>query len=263
MPAPRPHSAIARIGQLPPGTGRVRLRHSAAWSELVVDHPERAGAVSPAMMMDFVRIADELGETPGAVVVLRSTSGRAFCAGGDLSAVRAHLLDRAGAAAMLDTMTWALDSIARHAAIVIGAVDGAALGGGAELVTICDHIVMGDRARLGFVHAGLGVSPGWGGTRRLIARVGSRRALQLMLDPRARSADECARLGLADEVVPHAEVLRVARALARRVAAIPADTRRGLAAVIRAEGVGERSLFLDLWGGPAHLEALAGVAAGR
>jgi len=251
------------LRSLPRGTGRITGTVTGNILKLVLDHPERAGAVSPGMMLDLHHIIAPMKPEDGTVVLLSSTAPRAFCAGGDLRSVRAHLMDTERAAAMVDVMTAALDRLSRVAACVVAAVEGPALGGGAELLTACDIVVVGQRARIGFVHAGLGVSPGWGGARRLVARVGRRQALKWLLDPAPRSAEDAVLEGMADHCVAAGTALEAARDIAHRFAATPVRARAAAARLAKHPNADERATFLDLWGGPDHRASLATVGAGR
>ena len=120
--------------------------------------------------------------------------------GGDLKDVRSHLMNPSAAAGMPAVMGGALDRLASLNAVIVAAVEGAALGGGAELLTAADWVIAADDAQIGFVHAALGVSPGWGGGHRLVRKVGHRAALPVLVGARKMTAAQSAVLGLVDEV---------------------------------------------------------------
>ena len=98
-------------------------------------------------------------------MILSGADQYAFCAGGDLRDVRQSLLDSEQGRIMCEQMTHNLDLLLQLPSFVIAAVEGAALGGGAEVLTACDALICGESSTIGFVHASLGVSPGWGGGR--------------------------------------------------------------------------------------------------
>jgi ethylmalonyl-CoA/methylmalonyl-CoA decarboxylase len=231
--------------------------------ELVIDHPERAGAVSPGMMIELAEAVEAIDPNQGLVALIHSTATGAVCAGGDLRSVRENLLDRSKAAAMCDVMTVTLDRLATRCAYVVAAVEGPAVGGGAEILTCCDHIVVSEKASIGFVHASLGVSPGWGGARRLVRRVGRQKALRWLMEPGRRSSKACALEGMADQVVDTGTALAVARSLAEGITALPTASRVAAARLGKGAEANERTEFLNLWGGPAHLASLAAVRKGR
>ena len=163
----------------------------------------------------------------------------------------------------------ALDRLAGLNAVIVAAVEGAALGGGAELLTAVDWVIAADDAQIGFVHAALGVSPGWGGGRRLGRKVGHRAALPILIGARKMTAEQSAVVGLVDEVVARGEAETSAREWIGRVLARPSEAVQGTLKILRAGrdqpslmSDVERGVFQDLWGGPAHQRALNGVKAG-
>jgi enoyl-CoA hydratase/carnithine racemase len=101
-------------------------------------------------------------------------------------------------------------------------VSGFALGGGCELAMMCDFIIAADNARFGQPEIKLGIIPGAGGTQRLSRLVGPSRAKDLIFSGRMVKAEEALRIGLADRVVPAAEVYPTALAWAAELADGPA-----------------------------------------
>ena len=257
-------AARATLAALPPGRGTVSMVVEDGVAQVIIDNAEARNALSVGMMLALGDIVDRLAAWDGAVVLLRSRDGRAFCAGGDLAAVRRHLLSDGLAAAMSHHMQATLDALRALPLVVCAALEGAAVGGGAELLTVADHVVAGSAARVGFVHARLGVSPGWGGARRLVDQVGPRRALALLSGARLVPADEARALGLVDAVVPAGTAHAAALAHCRAVAALPPEAIRAAVSLARGPSVDEeRAAFLSLWGGPAHVAALARTPHGR
>ena len=102
---------------------------------------------------------------------------------------------------------------------VIAAMHGTPLGGGLELTLACDLVVASERARLGQPEIALGIIPGFGGTQRLVRRVGLGRARELIYLGTMIPAADALRLGLVDRVVPPADVATAAAALAAELAA--------------------------------------------
>ncbi|KPM09711.1 enoyl-CoA hydratase-like protein [Sarcoptes scabiei] len=86
--------------------------------------------------------------------------------------------------------------------ISIAMIEGKALGGGAEIITACDFRVAAANAHIGFVHARLGVTPGFGGGTRLQQLLGPTESLKLMLSARLIGAQEAQRIGLVQHVLP-------------------------------------------------------------
>jgi enoyl-CoA hydratase/carnithine racemase len=138
---------------------------------------------------------------------------KVFAAGADIKEMAdMSYVDMATRAADLSS---ALGAIARIPKPVVAAITGYALGGGCELALACDWRVVADDAKLGQPEIKLGVIPGAGGTQRLARLVGPARAKDLVLSGRMVDAEEALRIGLADRVVPAAEVYEAAAALVR------------------------------------------------
>ncbi len=240
----------AWVATLPPMAGRVHVTPGAV-AEIVIDHPESKNALDPHMMVALADAVDTVGNARA--IVLRG-EGTAFCSGGNLKHVRDHLATPGAGAVFRAFMKDALDRLLAVDGIVIAAVNGFALGGGAELAASCDIVHASPLARIGFVHAKLGVSPGFGGGQRLVRRVGPLRALRLMVDPELLSAADALALGLFDAVTDDPVVS--AHALATRIASLSPEAVRAAKRIAFGGEAAEEAAFAELWGGPAHRSAL-------
>jgi ethylmalonyl-CoA/methylmalonyl-CoA decarboxylase len=224
-------------------------------AELVIDNAARRNAVSPGMMVDLEHALERLEAWDGAAVVVRGAGTKAFCSGGDLEAVERHLLDHGDAMALF--MTDLLDRMHRLRCVVIAAVEGVALGGGAEILTAADLVIASEGASIGFVHATLAVSPGWGGGLRLVEKVGPSNAMRLLALAERHDPAAAKRLGIVDEVVPLGAAVGEAERWRARLASLPPDALRAAIEVARgATRDRERELFVSLWGSPLHRTAL-------
>jgi enoyl-CoA hydratase/carnithine racemase len=155
-------------------------------------------------------------------VVIFGGTGRAFCAGADLSeALTLAENDDAEAAtlAFVDGIAALVSRVERLQRPTIAAVNGLAIAGGLELVLACDLVVASKSARLGDGHAKYGLLPGAGGSARLPRKVGPTRAKYLMFTAEYLSADELAAWGLINQVVPDDELDEAANRLAKTIAA--------------------------------------------
>ncbi len=125
---------------------------------------------------------------------------KVFAAGADIKEMAD--MGYADMAARAPDLSSAFDTIASIPKPVVAAITGYALGGGCELALACDFRVAADNARLGQPEILLGVIPGAGGTQRLARLVGPARAKDLVFTGRHVGAEEAARIGLVDRVVP-------------------------------------------------------------
>jgi len=235
---------------------------------MVLSNPGARNAMSLGMMADFLAAVDELIEDPPVALIIVGEADGGFCAGGDLRDVRAHLLEDGAADAMSSRMGAATARLAAGPFVIVAAVEGAALGGGAELSQVADWVVMSASAKIGFVHARLGVSPGWGGARLLSQRVGRSAATAVLLQGRAHGLDQALSLGLADQSAASGGALDAAEAWVKPILAAPPEAIRGALEILRttqrmASSDTERAVFCSLWGGASHRAALARTEAGR
>ncbi len=196
-------------------------------------------------------------------VVLTADSDRVFSAGGDLHEILAALdADKSEEVTDLFGM---LSAIETCQVPVIAAVAGDVFGGAAELLLLCDLVIIEEHVHIAFRHARMGLSPAWGGMTRLLERVGPLEATRLLLTAEKVTAPDAARIGLVSEVVPRGFARE--RALAR-VSHIADNPRGTVAALKRAlhevraamRGVAvdrERAAFLGRWGGPDHVAAMS------
>jgi enoyl-CoA hydratase len=108
----------------------------------------------------------------------------------------------------------------------IAAVSGYALGGGCELAMMADFIIAADNAKFGQPEIKLGVTPGMGGSQRLTRAIGKAKAMDLILTGRNMNAEEAERAGLVSRVVPAADLLTEARAVAGAIAGMSLSAAR-------------------------------------
>jgi enoyl-CoA hydratase/carnithine racemase len=145
---------------------------------------------------------------------------RVFAAGADIKEMAslgaAEMSERAAA------LQAALNDVADIPKPVVAAITGYALGGGLELALCADFRVLGESAKVGQPEILLGVIPGAGGTQRLPRLIGPARAKDLIFTGRHMAAAEALAIGLADKVVPDAEVYQAAKDLVAQYAAGPA-----------------------------------------
>ena len=212
---------------------------------MTLDRPERRNAQTPSTWRRLAEVGEELLTSGARVVVLRA-EGPSFSAGLDramltpegapgeptfveLAGLDPDALDKAIATYQAGFAWW------RDARIVsIAAVQGHAVGAGLQLALACDLRVLAEDARLSMREPSLGLVPDLGGTQPLVELVGYPRALEICVTGREVAAAEAARIGLAELVVPPADLDGAARDLCAAILALPADAVRETKALLRA-----------------------------
>src|SRR5262245_52707683 len=182
---------------------------------VTLNAPERRNAIDQEMVDGLHAVLDAHERDDAlAAIVITGAGDKAFAAGADIAQLRQRTSQDALAA--INSSIFA--RIEEFAVPVIAAIKGFALGGGCELAIACDLRVLGASAKMGQPEVKLGIIPAAGGTYRLPRLVGLGVARELVYTGRIVAADECLRLGLANAVVPDAEVVDRALALAAEIA---------------------------------------------
>ena len=185
---------------------------------VTLNRPEALNAISTELATTLAEAVEPLATDPGVrAVVLTGAGERAFCVGADLKQ-RAGFDDH-GWFVQREAFRRGFAAVRRCPLPTVAAVAGFALGGGTELALSCDLVVAATDATFGLPEVRLGLVPAGGGTQLLVRRVGRSVAKDLVLTGRRVDAAEAQRLGLVDRVVPTAEVLAAAAALAAEMAA--------------------------------------------
>lgn len=177
-----------------------------------LDRPEKRNAIDHEMIDALHRLCAMLEEAPR-TLILTGSSG-VFAAGADI----AQLRDRTADDARRGINAMAFIRVNELPMPVIAAIDGFALGGGAELAYAADIRIATPSLRIGNPETGLGIIAAAGATWRLPEIVGDARASELLLTGRALDADEALRWGLISSVHPADELLPAAHAIVDRIA---------------------------------------------
>jgi len=217
---------------------------------ITIDRPHARNAIAPETMD---QLDDAIDGAQGAQALVITGSGdRAFVSGGDLKELSALRTDEQ-ASAMAWRMRTICDRLANFPAPVLAALNGHALGGGAEVAVAADIRVAADDVKIGFNQVTLAIMPAWGGAERLAALVGRGRALMLAGGGKILSAAEAERVGLVDQVLPRASFDEGWRSLARSLACRPASNiKRVMAGVSPHDAV---TAFAELWVAEEHWQA--------
>jgi enoyl-CoA hydratase/carnithine racemase len=168
--------------------------------EIRLNRVDARNALSTGLADELIAAAAVIRESGARAVVLSSNAPGVFCVGADLKE-RNRLSDAEFMAQRL-VFRRAFGALREMPVPLVAAVHGYALGGGYELALCCDLIVADESAVVGLPEVRLGIVPGGGGTQLLPRRVGYGVAADLILTGRQVAADEAARLGLIDRLVP-------------------------------------------------------------
>lgn len=198
---------------------------------ITMNRPKVMNALNKTAVADlrvtFEAVRDD-AEVRGAIIT--GAGDKAFIAGADINEVatstpiEAEQNSRNGQALM--------DLIENLGKPVVAAVNGFALGGGCETALACTIRLASENAKFGLPEVKLGIIPGFGGTQRLPRLVGKGVALQMILSGRMIDAQEAYRVGLVNEVVPAAELIKRAETILNQIAAnAPLSVKNALEAV--------------------------------
>ena len=166
------------------------------------NRPKFANAFNTMMSKELTSMIEDLSMTPDNIraIILTGSGEKAFCAGGDLKERNGMSDDDWGKQHLVyERMIRALIDCPIP---IIGAINGAAYGGGCEIAAALDFIYVSENAKFALPELGLGIIPGAGGTQNLSRAVGERRAKELILTGRVFSAKEAVKWNLANDVFP-------------------------------------------------------------
>ena len=167
---------------------------------VTMNRPEKRNALDGQMRCAFLGAMDRIRrDTTTRAVVITGAGDKAFIAGADISEFEGRSPVDQYRVMRLPTV---FDAIERCPKPVIAAVNGFCLGGGMELALACDIRLASANAKFGQPEVNLGIIPGGGGTQRLPRVIGLGRALRLILTGEMVTADEAAKYGLVEEVLP-------------------------------------------------------------
>jgi enoyl-CoA hydratase len=217
---------------------------------ITINRPEARNAIAPATMEQLDKALDA---AEGArALVITGAGEKAFVSGGDLKELAA-LRTEQEASAMAWRMRSICDRLAGFGGPVIAALNGHALGGGAEVAVAADIRIAADDIKIGFNQVALEIMPAWGGAERLAALIGRSKALLLAGTGTVLDAAEAERVGLVDRVLPRASFYQGWRAIARSLATRPAgEIKRVIGGVGAPEAV---AAFARLWVSDEHWAA--------
>jgi enoyl-CoA hydratase len=206
---------------------------------LTVNRPKALNALNIATLREMIAAVGSLSnDTAVRALIVTGAGEKAFVAGADIAEMKALTASEALAFSSLGHAAGrALEELPF---VTIAAVNGFALGGGCELAMACDLVYASEKARFGQPEVALGVMPGFGGTSRLIRRVGLQRAKELVFTGDTVTAERAVALGLVLQIVPPDQLLQHCRDVATKIAT------RGPLAIAQAKRVMNEGADLPL-----------------
>ncbi len=194
-----------------------RVRKEGTIAEIVLNRPEARNAFTTEMAAQILEICQTINESDVRVVLITSSTAKAFCSGADLKE-RNNMTESAwkNQHQLFRKMFNAIQDMKQP---VIAVVDGYALAGGFEMTLNCDMIVAAETAVFGLPEVTRGIMPGCGGTRLLSKRIGVHRAKEWVCTGKLVPAEEANRAGLINILAKPDEIREKALGLAEKIAA--------------------------------------------
>jgi enoyl-CoA hydratase/carnithine racemase len=213
-----------------------------AVSLVTLQRPERLNAISGDLLVDLHRALQAAQAEPATRAIVLTGAGRAFCAGDDLKEFAEQAESPAAIAEHCERIQTITRDIMFGPKLVVGAVHGYAVGGGFEWVLNCDLVVAADTLVCFFPEMALGHFVTGAVTHLLPQALGHQRTMELIVLGERQSAEDLAALGLVNRVLPEADMLPAAMALAAEVATrSPGATARLKRALVGGVGAGVAS----------------------
>ena len=197
---------------------KVSIDIKGSFAHVQLNRPEKLNAIDRDMLDELAEIVEQLDQSAQVrVVMIRGRGERAFCVGADIN-------EWSSLAPIDMWRRWIRDGhrlfnrIAGLRQPVIAVLNGFTLGGGLELALAADIRLAADNIELGFPEVSIATVPGWGGTQRLPALIGTGRAKQMIFSGERISAKTAEHWGLVNEVLPRDHLENRADELAQQIA---------------------------------------------
>ena len=226
-----------------------------------LNRPQVRNALSAELLVALTTATERLDADGDIHAIILTGGERFFAAGADIAAMAGVSAEEMASRPQLGC--W--QRLRQVRKPLIAAVNGFALGGGAELVWLCDLVVAGESARFGQAEIALGIMPGGGATQRLPRAIGKARALELVLLGEPVSAWDALAAGMINRVVPDELTLTAAIRLAQQIASKSLDATIAAKSAILAsfdlpieQGLNlERARFNELFDTPDAKEGMS------
>ena len=221
----------------------ILVERSGVIATITVNRPDKLNALNAKVISELTHVIHHFRfakppEEPVRVVILTGAGEKSFVAGGDIGEMKG--MSTVEALAFAEAGHRMLLQFEMAPFPILAAVNGFALGGGCELMLGCDFAFASEKAKFGQPEVNLGVIPGFGGTQRLIRRVGIAKARELVYTGGMINAEEAKRIGLVNDVFAPGDLLTKTREVAELIA------KKGPLAVASAKRVMLKGADLEL-----------------
>lgn len=195
----------------------VKYETNGAVGLITINRPEALNALNSAILAELDQLLDQIDLEVIRCLVITGTGEKAFIAGADVAEMSE--MNQTEAVLFSETGNSLFSKIEKFPVPVIAALNGYALGGGNELALSCDIRICSQNAVFGQPEAGLGITPGFGGTQRLARVIGSKsKAKEILFTCRNIKANEALEIGLVSAVYPSESLMEEALKIAARIA---------------------------------------------
>jgi len=210
----------------------IRVTFEERWAWIYLNRPSRRNALNTELLNELRQSLTELDSNSQIRAVILTGEGKAFCSGLDLEELQL-MHQKSFEDSLIDSRRYAdlLKQIYLYSKPVIAALNGPAIAGGCGLASVCDLVVAGRSARLGYTEAKIGFVAAIV-TYFLVRSVGEKTARDLLFTARQIEPEEAVRVGLVNEVVADAELLTRVREVAQQLCANSGESIRASKALL-------------------------------
>lgn len=220
-------------------------------ARITLDRPDKRNPIGPLLIGELVHALEAARQNEAVRVVVITGAGKAFSAGGDLSAISGQAEEGSRSPIRPRSLTQLFPAMHALGKPIIAMVNGHTLAGGMGLMVACDLVLASDQATFGLTEINVGLWPMMI-TIEIVRNIGRKKALELMLTGKRIDAAEAEAIGLVNRVVPADRLEEETMTLARQIAAhSPATMALGLRAFYESQD-------MDFETGLAHLEGELG-----
>jgi enoyl-CoA hydratase/carnithine racemase len=194
---------------------------------ITLNRPQALNSFTPMMQQEWITAIEDASRDDEVRVLVLTGAGRAFCAGMDLRAEGERFAESTSLSPfhimqhMRDNIHGLALNLANLNKPYIGAINGAAVGGGMDFASMCDIRIASEKAKFSMAYVRMGMVPAGGGCYFLPRIVGIAKACELIWTGRMMDAEEALRIGYVSRVVPHDELEAATKELATQLAKGP------------------------------------------